>query len=538
MNYRLVLRQLGAVAFLVALGMLLSMPFAFEHPLKETPGERAGLFGLSCSIAVAVCVGFVLRRLGRRPSGELFQKEAIAVVVLSWFLVTFLGALPYLFSGVSREPDVKMNFADAMFESVSGFSTTGSSVLSELEDPNIIPRCIVFWRSCTHFYGGIGILVLLVVLGGRNANRKNLANTEMSNIIAERPTGQIKKITGILFSIYVSLNVLLTAILLFAGVPLLDSLCHAFGAIATGGFSTYNASVGHFASMTDLNAPLIEWSITIFCLFGATNFMLFFWCVQGKPGILFRNEEWRTFLGIYLVVSLAILISGLAYGDFNVQGTSDQPMIHGASIDEKAPLELSVRYAFFNTASMLTTTGYCTDEFDRWNGLSRFLLLAVLFVGGCAGSTAGSIKVVRHLVCWKMMRRGTETAYRPTLVRPIFANGTEFDRERQTKILLYFVTYVIVFALATATVLAIEPTSKWVERNLDVGNKMDDVISCVASTMAGAGPAYGISGPRRNFGPYCDVSKFLFCGTMLLGRLEIYILLALFSPGFWIRKRG
>ncbi len=531
MDYRLVFRHLGSVAFLIGLAMCICLPWGLVGHF-----ERRGVFGLSLSILLCIVVGVILRKIGRKSSGELFQKEAIAVVVLSWLLVSVLGALPYILSDTYRTPDIRMSWGDALFESTSAYTTTGATVFGELENPETLPRCVLFWRCLGHFLGGLGILVLLVALAGHGSTRKTIVRAEMSGIIAEKPSGRIRRVVWILFSIYVSMTFLLTVILCVLGVPLFDSLCHAFGTIATGGYSTYNASVGHFAAETNLNAAAIEWAITLFMILSGTNFLLFYWLVQGRPNVLFKNQELRAFLAIFLIACTVLLVSGWVYSDFDVFGTSDKPAVQGERTSDVAPVGLSVRYVFFNTASILTNTGYCTDEYDKWNGLSRFVLLMLFFVGGCAGSTSGSIKVIRHIVCWKMIRRGTELTFRPSLVRPLIANGREWSPEEQSRVLLYFVVYVSVFVFATILILAIEPTSKWVAGGFDPENKAIDVASSVATTLSNTGPGFGIVGARQNFGVYSEVSKYVFCFVMLLGRLEIFAIFALLMPAFWRRS--
>ncbi|MGL6195504.1 MAG: TrkH family potassium uptake protein, partial [Thermoguttaceae bacterium] len=422
-----------------------------------------------------------------------------------------------------------------IFESISGYSTCGATVLSDVQSSQMIPRSVLFWRAMTHFIGGVGILTILTVLAGQGARRKTVVRAEMVSIVSDKPKVPVYKLAGIVLTIYLSLNLLLTLILCISGVPLFDSLAHAFSTISTGGFSTYNTSVGYFASSTNLNAAFIEYTITLFMLMAGTNFLLYYWVVIGKPGVLFKNEEWRVFIGIYLVASIMILSSGLYNNDFKAKGIGEKTLVEGANPDDAATFSLSTRYVFFTTASIITNTGFATYEYEKWNPFSCFILLTLFFAGGCAGSTSGSIKVIRHIVCWKLIRRKIELTFRPNLVKPIVANGNEMEPETQQSILIFFASFMILFAAMTIFVLALEPASKWTAANLSPENKAIDVASSVAACLSNTGPGLGIVGAKQNYGNFSETSKILFSFAMLLGRLEIFIVLTLFIPNFWRR---
>ena len=272
---------------------------------------------------MCLAVGVSLWRLGRGAGGQLFRKEAMAVVALSWIMATVLGGLPYWFSGTLRAPRTPMSLVDAMFESQSGFSTTGATVLAELEDPEMVPRCILFWRSSTHYLGGLGIIVLFVAILGQGSAGKALMRAEMPGPSHSSPQARTQHTAWVLFLIYNGLNAALVLALWMQRVPLFDAICHAFGAIATGGFSTYNASVGHFATDPRLNSVIIELTIVVFMIVAGTNFMLLYWLLVRKPGKLFRDVEWRTYLAILAGATLLVLVAGLVHGDFDRYGTSE-----------------------------------------------------------------------------------------------------------------------------------------------------------------------------------------------------------------------
>ena len=535
MNYRLLSRLLGLVANLIGGTMLFSLPWAFLEGDWSTARERDGLLGLIAAVAVCLIVGAILRRLGRDAQGHLFRKEAMAVVGLSWVLATVLGGLPFLFSGTLRAPQVRMSLVDSMFESQSGFSTTGASVLSELQDPEMVPRCILFWRSSTHYLGGLGIIVLFVAILGQGSAGKALMRAEMPGPSHSTPQARMQHTAWVLFLIYSGLNAVLAVALWAQGIPLFDSLCHAFGTMATGGFSTYNASVGHFTTDPNLNGTTIEMTIVAFMILAGTNFMLLYWMAIGQPGRLFGDLEWRSYIAIILAVTAIVLVAGLIHGDFDRYGTSDIA-IDGGKVDgsEQHPAVHGFRYSLFQVVSLMTTTGFCTDEFEKWNALSVGLLLTLMFIGGCAGSTGGGMKVIRHLLFVKVLRLEVEQAFHPSVVRPLRIAGEPVeDQSLRKNILVYFGLVLIIFTASWLFTLGVEPNSTWTSHEHDVDHKLIDSASCVAATLNNIGPGLGVIGARQNYGGFSVPSKVLFIWLMMLGRLEIFVILVLFVPGFW-----
>ena len=401
---------------------------------------------------------------------------------------------------------VTVGIADCLFESQSGFSTTGATIFSDLENVELIPHCILFWRSSTHLLGGLGIVVLFVVILGQGSAGKALMRAEMPGPTKEGSQARMQDTAWLFAGIYLALNVLLSIILKLLGMTWFSAICHAFGTMATGGFSTYNSSVGHYESAT------IDYVITLFMILAGTNFTLLYFLLLRQPGKLLADIEWRTYMGIIGAVTLLVILFGLSTGDF--PGFSD-----------------GLRYGLFQVVAIITTTGYGTHDFDQWNHFGRGILFALMFVGGCAGSTGGGMKVIRHILFFKILRLEMEQAYHPTVVRPLRLGGTPVDdRVLRSTILVYFGLILAIFVLSWLFVIAIEPDATW---GPDTQHKLIDSASSVAATLNNIGPGLGTVGATRNYGHFSWINKLLFVWLMMLGRLELFSILVLSTPGFW-----
>ena len=534
MNLALLCRLLGLVAILIGLFMAFSLPWALPVFGGEWIHESDGFLGLIGAMAICFAVGGGLRYFGRNASGQLFRKEAMAVVGLSWILATVLGALPYIFSGTHRTPADKMSVVDAMFEAQSGFSTTGATVLTELEEYPLVPRCILFWRSSTHFLGGMGIIVLFVAILGQGSAGKALMRAEVPGPNHESGHARVQHAAWVLFLVYTGLNVLLTVVLLFEGMSAFDALCHAFGTMATGGFSTYNASIGYFATAPGYNGPLIEMTITLFMFLAGTNFTLLYALVIFRPERLLADIEWRTYTVILVVVTVAVMGFGLYYHDFDTSGMTQQQNQIDQQQTETQSTAQAARYSLFQVVSIMTTTGYCTDNFDRWNSFSRGILLVLMFIGGCAGSTGGGLKVIRHILFAKVLHLEVEQAYHPSVVRPLRLGGQVVEGQILRKdILVYFGLILAIFTLSWIFTITFEPDSTWTDYGHSREHKLIDAASCVAATLNNIGPGYGVIGATKNYTNFTVPSKILFIWLMMLGRLELFVIIVLFAPGFW-----
>ncbi|WP_322975034.1 TrkH family potassium uptake protein [Aporhodopirellula aestuarii] len=536
LNYPLLLRFLGTICLLIGGSMGFSLPFAFPRFAERThlpPAaefEQQGAYGLLASMMVCFIVGLAFRFFGRshRQGGHLFRKEAMAIVGLSWVSATVLGALPYYFSGTQTTAENPITFIEAMFESQSGFSTTGATVLTDLETPGMVPHCILFWRSWTHFLGGLGIVVLFVAILGQGSAGKAMMRAEMPGPTKDGSMPRMQHTALVFAAIYLGLNILLTFIYAFEGMSAFDAMCHAFGTMATGGFSTYNRSLGGFDS------PLIESTTIAFMVLAGTNFTLLYLTLVGGPRRLLRDVEFRAYVGIIGVVTAGVVFFGMKAGD-----------------DGFGSLATAARNGLFQVVSVMTTTGYGTADFDTWNNFGRGILLLLMFVGGCAGSTGGGLKVIRHVLFYKILHLEMERAHRPRVIRPLRISGQAVDDPLLAhNILLYFCLVLAIFVFSWLALITFEPNSTWgvvesdVAQQSEVGkqllkgtldDKLLDSASAVAATLNNIGPGLGVVGATRNYAGFSQGAKLLFVWLMMLGRVEIFSVLLLFVPSFWRR---
>ena len=552
MNLSLLSRLLGLVSILIGICMVFSLPWALPQCGGEWEHEQDGFYGLIAAMVVCFIVGMGLRYMGRRSQGDqLYRREAMAVVGLSWILATVLGALPYSFSATHRAPGVPMTVVDAMFESQSGFSTTGATVLTELQNPEVVPRTILFWRSSTHFLGGLGIIVLFVAILGQGSAGKALMRAEMPGPSHSSQQARMQHTAWVLVIVYTGLNAILTLLLMLEGLSVFDALCHAFGTMATGGFSTYNASVGYFMTNPQYDGPLIEMTLTFFMFLAGTNFMLLYAIFIWKPMRMFGDVEWRTYVGLILIATVVIVAFGLYHHDFEANGMIDTELVQAVPVEEdldtpdvelinsdqhrtNQTLAQATRFSLFQVVSIMTTTGFCTDDFDVWCSFSRSVLLLLMFVGGCAGSTGGGLKVIRHILFSKTLRLEVEQAFHPNVVRPLRIAGKPVeDQSLRKNILVYFGLITAIFAASWLFTVTFEPDSTWSDYGHKHEHKMMDAASAVAATLNNIGPGFGVVGATQNYSNFTMPTKMLFIWLMMIGRLEIFVILVLFIPKFW-----
>ena len=524
MNWPLLSRLLGLLGLLVGGSMALSLPFAFPALGPAEEFERTGFLALCGAIGVAVFSGGTLWWFGRDNRNDpVLRKEALAVVGLGWIYAGVLGALPLLFSGSLRAEGTPVTAADALFESVSGFTTTGASVLTELEDPAFVPRCVLFWRSFTHWLGGMGIIVLFVaILGQLGAGGKAMMRRETPGPISEGVRPRVQDHAAIMWRIYVLLSLLLATLFYSEGMTIYDALCHSFGTMATGGFSTHNASIGYFHS------PLIEYTVILFMVFAGTNFSLYYLAVKGTPALgegkivgrlklVFGDPEFRVYLAVLLLATLALTVNLLVNRRY--EAWTD-----------------AVRNAAFMATTIMTTTGFGTEDYTQWGEFAKGMLLLLMFSGGCAGSTAGGIKVVRFMLFAKVIRLEIERAFRPNVVRPLKIFGLPVEKDLRHDVVVYFSLVLAICSLSFLTLNVIEPDDQWRGSDGVPGHeseKLIDTASAVVSTLNNIGPGLGVLGPTENYSRFSPQGKLLLTVLMLLGRLELFAILVLFVPGFW-----
>lgn len=543
MNFRLIFRFLGSVVLIIGASMAFSLLWASPALGGNPAQERFGVFGLLASMLICGVIGVGLRYAGRNArQGKLFRKEAMAVVALSWFLATFLGGLPYFLSGVQRCEGVFFSVPDAIFESQSGFSTTGATVFGELENPELLPRTILFWRCTTHYLGGLGIMVLFVVILGQSTAGKAFMKLEMSGKgTSGTPSISHQRMAFCVSGVYFAMTAIGIGGLYFLGLNFYDAICHAFSAVSTGGFSTFNASVGHFSARQSEypRAAQIEWFIILLMFFGSCNFFLIYEATRRYDlRTLFHSQEFLAYVVIITAATLIIFVSGLFAGDFDEYGTSDASHLIFCYSDppqENLPapnLEHSLRLACFQVVAIISTTGFCTDEFEKWNPLALGTIFLIMLIGGCTGSTAGGWKVVRFVVLAKLCGQEIERSYRPNVVRPLRLDGEKLDSSVPYNILIFFAFSILIFMAATFILLVIEPAETWGE-NFSSETKLVDSVGMVLTTFNNVGPGFGLVGARQNYGHITETSKIILAFLMLLGRLEIMAVLALFHPTFW-----
>jgi trk system potassium uptake protein TrkH len=487
MDYRQLSRSLGMLLLLVAASMVACLAYAVYDNEANYAADRA--LGLSALITLAA--GGLLVLLGRRGGREIFRREAIAIVGLGWILSTLFGALPYVFAEPALSP------AAAVFESASGFTTTGASAIKDVE---IMPRGILLWRATTQWLGGMGILVLFVaVLSMAGGGSKSLFRRESSAKFSEGFSSSMKETAIRLWQIYVGLSAVCALGLIVLGMPVFDSVCHTFATLSTGGFSTKNLSIAYYKS------PAIEWWIILFMLIGAISFMLYAWLLARRWSKWKQDEETRFYLGFLAVVSIAVTAS----------------LLHHANAPDFAT---ALRNAVFQVVSISSTTGFVTDDYDKWSDFARILIVAVMFVGGCAGSTAGGIKVGRLMVFFKNFRRQLIHTFRPGQIVPVRINGVPLSDSYLAEVGLFLALVGFIVALGSLAMAALEPSFDLVSS-----------FGAVIATLFNTGPGLGAVGPTLTYADLGAPAHLLLSLLMIMGRLEILAMLALFVPQLWRR---
>jgi trk system potassium uptake protein TrkH len=455
---------------------------------RSPRGSRsaARLFGsplLSASITLIAGLALFASCKSRK---DLSVREGFAIVTFGWTFYALFGALPFLFSGAIPSP------LDAVFETMSGFTTTGSTILTDIE---ILPESVLLWRALTHWLGGMGIIVLsLAILPMLGVGGMQLFKAEVPGPTADRLKPRIQDTAKLLWGVYVLLTAAETVLLMFGGMNFYEALCHSFATLATGGFSTRNASVGAF------NSPYIEWVIILFMLLAGVNFSLHYHALRGRVRGYFRNEEFRTYLVLVLAATglIVLLNQGRVYDSF---------------LD-------NLRYSAFQASSILTTTGFGTADFEIWPVLAQYLLVLLMFTGGCAGSTGGGMKVARILLLFKHAQVQLYRLIHPRAVRLVKLGDIPVDREVMQAILGFFALFMGVFVVASCLLAA---------------SGMDLVSSgaAVIATLSNIGPGLGSVGPADNFAQVPAFGKTVLIACMLMGRLELFTVLVLFFPSFW-----
>ena len=480
MNQKLILKIVGIILCIEALCMLPPLLIAAVSGGSE----------LRAFFAAAVLCGGIggLLTLTHPDDSRLQTRDGFVCVALCWIVLGLFGALPYFFSG-------SCDFMDAFFETVSGLTTTGATIFSA---PSQLPRGIQFWRALTQWMGGMGILVLVLALLPKiSEGSVNLMKAESPGPISTKLRPRTGETARILYRIYIALTVIEAAVLRIVGLPWFDAVTTAFTTISTGGFSIRDASIAYYHS------PLINWILVFFMFAASVNFTLLFLMVTRRFRDAVKSEELRVYTGIVVGSSLFVALDLMAK-----TGRS-----FGSAIE----------HAAFQVTTLISTTGYCTEDFDLWPPFCRCVLVLVMFLGGCAGSTAGGVKISRVVVLMKALRRDLRRVMHSREVRPITLDGQRVNEETVSSISVFFFAYIMILLAGTLVV------------SLD-GVDFTSAFTASLTAISNVGPGFGTLGPTCNFGFLSNLSKLVLTLTMLLGRLEIMPLLVLLMPTVWRRK--
>lgn len=474
-NFNIVLNVLSRVLLLSGIFLLTCIPVALYFK------EEYNSFLISSFISLLL--GITLYLLTGIRKDELKRREAYLTVTLSWFVISLVGTLPYIISQTIP------HFTDALFESVSGFTTTGSSILTDIE---ALPKSILFWRSLTHWIGGLGIIVLvIIIMPSLKIGSYQLFTSESS--LREKIHPRMKAVGSRLLLIYISLTFIQVILMCIGGMSLYESLCHAFGTVATGGFSPKNTSIAGYS-------PYIQYVTMIFMFLAGTNFVIHYFIIKAKLKKILSNDEFWFYL-------FSIVFSGLFVSVF-------------LYLNSNFSFEKSFRDAFFQVISIITCTGFATADYLLWPGFLWIFIFALMFLGGSTGSTAGGIKMARHLVFLKSIRENYKKLIHPHMVSVVRLNGNVISEENRLSIKTFISWYILVFIMGTFLLIL-------------TGIDGKTAAGAAITTMGGIGPGIGTVGPASNFAHLPEVGKMILILLMLLGRLELYTILILFTPAYW-----
>lgn len=478
-NYQVIIHILGTLLIINGVFMFTCVGFSLYF--------REDFSAIFMSAVITVSAGLLMRFFSRKNlTRELKKRDGYLVVTFGWLIMSFFGCIPYLISGAI--PDM----AGAIFETISGYSTTGASVLTDIEAVN---KGILFWRSLTQWIGGMGIIVLTVaILPILGIGGMQLFVAEAPGISPDKLQPRIKETAKRLWYIYIGMTALETILLWIGGMPFYDALNHALTTMATGGFSTKNASIAYYPS------PFIQYVIIVFMFLAGTNFTITYYALQRQFKKVTRNEEF-IFYSIYCIgagVFIGVVIYFMGYAGF----------------------ERSFRDALFQVVSIVTTTGFVTADYTAWAPFITILIFVMMFIGASAGSTAGGVKVVRYIVLFKNSILELKRQLHPNAVLPVRLNGSAVSREITYNILAFIMIYISIFALGSFFMGML-------------GADFDTAIGAVATCLGNIGPGIGDVGPVDNFAGISSPGKWLLSFLMLLGRLELFTVLMLFTPYFW-----
>lgn len=456
------------------------------------PAVVAGCYGESIFPFLITCVilliPFLVAGVKKPENTTIYGKDGFVIIACAWILWSIFGALPFVISGSIP------SFVDAFFETVSGFTTTGSTILTDIAS---LPKGINFWRCLTHWIGGMGVLVfVMVIVSLEEKNSMHLMRAEVPGPETDKLVPRAQSSARILYGMYLVLTIVEVILLYLGGMDLYDSVIHSFSTAGTGGFNNRNNSVAFYDS------AYIDGVITVFMILFGINFNMYYFLILKKVKAVFKNEEVRAYLGIIAVATIAITINILnIYGD----------ILH------------AFRYAVFQVASVITTTGFATADYNLWPEFSKCILLCIMVIGACAGSTGGGMKVSRILIICKSIAKEMKQIIHPKSVSIVKVNGKKVGGETLHNVYIYVLAYVFILIVSVLLVSL---------NNFDLATTFSGVLT----TINNVGPGIAAVGPVENFSAFSNLSKIVFCFDMLVGRLEIFPFLVLFSPDLWKRK--
>jgi trk system potassium uptake protein TrkH len=481
MNFRFILNIFGRVLILLGAFMLTSIIWAWVY--QEAVVEELLVSSLF-TLASGACMYFLTFRNVKK---ELGLKDSYFTVTFTWVIISLFGALPYLLTGAIP------GFVDAIFETVSGFTTTGSSILVDIE---VLPKSVLYWRSLTHWIGGMGIIVLVVaILPLLRIGGYNLFKNESSGISYEKLTPKTASTAKRLWGIYVSLTFILMGLLLLGDMSFFDAMNHAFSTMSTGGFSTRNTSLGGYSTY-------VQYVVILFMFLAGMNFYLHYHFIKGRFKRVFSNLELRTYFGIVMAVALAIAVIIYREGGIGI--------------------EKSFRDALFQVVSIITTTGFATYDYLSWPREAWTLIFMLMFVGACVGSTGGGVKVIRHVVSFRNVTLHFRRMLHPNSVNRLKINGEVIDDEKVGSLVSFLVLYLLTFTIGSIIMVLL-------------GEDTLTSVGSVAANMGGVGPGIGSVGPASSYAHIHEAGKIVLSFLMLIGRLELTTVLILFTSLFWER---
>lgn len=478
MNYHLMIYIIGQILRLEAVLMSTAMIVSLIYPKDAGPS-------FLITVIILGCLGMLLTV--RKPKSRvIYPKEGLIVVSISWFLMAFFGAFPFYLSGAIP------SFIDSFFETISGFTTTGASILNNVEK---LPHDLLYWRSFTHWIGGMGVLVLvLTLITSSTGHTLHLLRAEVPGPSVEKLVPKLKHTAKILYGIYVLITLIQISVLILLGMPLFDSIVNSFATAGTGGFAIKNQSIGRYS-------PSIQWAIGVFMIIFGINFNIFYLLMVRNIAAIMKNEELKTYLSI---IAIAILII-----TWNIN-----PLYHAWNV--------SLRHATFQVATIISTTGFATVDFSRWPELSRIILVLLMFLGASAGSTAGGLKIARIIIIFKTIKREITKIIHPNAYCIIKQDGKLLDEKVVNGTGVYLMIYLFIIVLSVLIV------------SLD-GFDSETTFTSVVACFNNIGPGLGAVGPSGNYGAFSDLSKIVLSIDMLMGRLEIFPLIILVTPSAWRR---